>query len=50
VSSGREAKRVIEEGSKHDYREKLEKELAEIRESELWKAGTAVRNLRPKNT
>ena len=50
VASGREAKRVIEEGSKHDYREKLEKELAEIRESELWKAGTAVRNLRPKNT
>jgi ketol-acid reductoisomerase len=50
VASGREAKRVIEEGSKHDYREKLEKELAEIRESELWKAGSAVRNLRPKNT
>lgn len=49
VVSGREAKRVIEEGSKSDYREKLELELAEIRESELWKAGAAVRNLRPKN-
>jgi ketol-acid reductoisomerase len=48
VASGREAKRVIEEGSKADYREKLELELKEIRESELWQAGKAVRNLRPK--
>ena len=48
VSSGREAKRVIEEGSKSDYREKLEEELKEIRESELWQAGKAVRGLRPK--
>jgi ketol-acid reductoisomerase len=48
VSSGREAKRVIEEGSKSDYRENLELELKEIRESELWRAGAAVRKLRPK--
>jgi ketol-acid reductoisomerase len=48
VASGREAKRVIEEGSKPDYREKLEEELKEIRESELWQAGKAVRQLRPK--
>ena len=47
VSSGKEAARVIAEGSKSDYREKLEKELKEIRESELWKAGAAVRKLRP---
>lgn len=47
VSSGREAARVISEGSKADYREKLEKELKEIRESELWQAGAAVRKLRP---
>jgi ketol-acid reductoisomerase len=39
---------VIEEGSKPDYREKLEEELKEIRESELWLAGKAVRGLRPK--
>jgi ketol-acid reductoisomerase len=47
VSSGREAARVIAEGSKTDYREKLEVELKEIRESELWQAGAAVRKLRP---
>ncbi len=47
VSSGREAARVIAEGSKPDYREKLEVELKEIRESELWQAGAAVRKLRP---
>lgn len=48
VASGREAARVIQEGSRKDYREKLETELTEIRESELWKAGAAVRTLRPR--
>jgi ketol-acid reductoisomerase len=48
VSSGREAARVIKEGSKPDYREKLEAELKEIRESELWLTGAEVRKLRPK--
>jgi ketol-acid reductoisomerase len=48
VSSGREAARVIEMGSKPDYREKLEAELKEIRESELWLTGAEVRKLRPK--
>lgn len=48
VSSGREAARVIQEGSKPDYREKLEAELKEIRESELWLTGAEVRKLRPK--
>jgi ketol-acid reductoisomerase len=48
VSSGREAARVITEGSKKDYRKTLELELKEIRESELWQAGAAVRKLRPK--
>ena len=33
--------------SKPDYREKLAEELKEVRESELWQAGAAVRNLRP---
>src|ERR1700740_414099 len=47
VSSGKEAARVITEGSRADYREKLEKELKEINESELWQAGAAVRKLRP---
>lgn len=48
VASGKEAARVIAEGSKSDYREKLESELKEIRESELWKTGAEVRKLRPK--
>jgi ketol-acid reductoisomerase len=47
VASGKEAEIVIREGSKLDYREKLEQELKEIRESELWKTGSAVRKLRP---
>ena len=33
--------------SKPDYREKLAEELKELRESELWQAGAAVRSLRP---
>lgn len=49
VSSGREAARVIAEGSKVDYREKLNVELQEIRESELWKTGAEVRKLRPQS-
>jgi ketol-acid reductoisomerase len=32
-----------------DYREKLEKELDEWRDSEMWKAGATVRSLRPEN-
>lgn len=47
VSSGNEAKIVIEAGRKPDYREKLESELKELRESEMWKVGKQVRNLRP---
>lgn len=47
VASGKEAERVIAEGSKPAYRDNLEKELKEIRESELWQAGAAVRKLRP---
>lgn len=49
VASGREAKIVIEANQKTDYRERLEKELKEIRESELWQAGKQVRALRPEN-
>jgi hypothetical protein len=47
VASGQEAKRTIETCSKPDYREKLAEELKELRESELWQAGAAVRKLRP---
>lgn len=47
VSSGNEAKVVIEANSQPDYREKLDKELEELRNSELWQAGATVRSLRP---
>jgi len=47
VVTGKEAEIVIEANSKPDYREKLEVELAEIRDSELWQAGAQVRKLRP---
>lgn len=50
VSSGKEAERVISVSSKPDYRENLEKELTELRESEMWKTGAQVRKLRPENS
>lgn len=49
VEAGHETKRAIEENSKDDYRARLESELTEIRESELWQTGAAVRKLRPEN-
>ena len=49
VAAGREAQRSIDSNSKEDYREKLEVELAELRESEMWQAGSTVRQLRPEN-
>jgi len=49
VAAGKEAKRSIETNSQPDYREKLEKELAELHNSELWQAGKQVRKLRPEN-
>lgn len=48
VKDGRECKRVLESTGSSDYKEKLGKELKELRESELWQAGAAVRELRPK--
>lgn len=50
VAAGREAQRSIDSNSQPDYREKLEEELKELRESEMWKAGATVRQLRPENT
>ncbi|QIY90598.1 ketol-acid reductoisomerase [Chryseobacterium gallinarum] len=49
VAKGNEAQRSIDSNSKSDYREKLEAELAELRESEMWQAGKTVRSLRPEN-
>lgn len=39
VASGKEAEVVIKAGQKPDYRANLEKELKEIRDSELWQTG-----------
>lgn len=47
VSSGHEAKIVIDAGKDKNYREKLDAELKEMHDSELWRAGEAVRALRP---
>jgi len=47
VAEGDETRRVLEANSRKDYREQLEKELAEIAESEMWKAGQQIRALRP---
>ena len=47
VETGEEAQRSIDTNSQPDYREKLEAELSELRESEMWQAGQTVRSLRP---
>ncbi len=47
VVSGEETRIVLEANSADDYKEKLEVELREMRESEMWQAGAAVRSLRP---
>jgi len=47
VEKGKETRITIEANQKSDYRESLEKELDELRESEIWKTGKEVRKLRP---
>ena len=49
VADGTEAKIVLERNSQPDYREKLNAELAEMGNSEMWRAGDKVRELRPEN-
>jgi ketol-acid reductoisomerase len=49
VVDGEETRRVLEANSAPDYREKLDTELAAIKESEMWQTGTVVRSLRPEN-
>jgi ketol-acid reductoisomerase len=48
VKTGKETARVISSCSKPDYQKQLDKELAQIRDSEMWRAGAAVRSLRPR--
>jgi len=47
VKDGRECARVLESTGGVNYREELEKELKQMRESEIWQAGIQVRKLRP---
>ncbi len=47
VAKGEEARRAIDANSRPDYREKLDEELRELREAEMWKTGARVRKLRP---
>jgi ketol-acid reductoisomerase len=49
VLDGTETARVLDANSDPNYLDNLRAELAEIRESEMWRAGTAVRSLRPEN-
>ena len=47
VEKGIEAQKSIDSNSQPDYREKLEKELKDLRESEMWQTAETVRKLRP---
>jgi ketol-acid reductoisomerase len=47
VASGEETRIVLEANSAPDYRDRLDKELKELHDSEMWRAGAAVRSLRP---
>jgi len=49
VEDGTEAKIVLEKNSQPDYRQKLDAELACMRNSEMWQAGEKVRDLRPES-
>jgi ketol-acid reductoisomerase len=49
VLSGEETRRVLEANSAPDYREKLDKELDILKNSEMWRTGATVRSLRPEN-
>ncbi|MDX9811513.1 MAG: ketol-acid reductoisomerase [Bacteroidales bacterium] len=49
VRSGEECVRVLESTGSPDYKEKLNAELNELGNSEIWRTGASVRKLRPAN-
>jgi len=49
VKTGKETQRSLDFNSQSDYRQKYEAEMQEIRDLEIWRAGKAVRSLRPEN-
>jgi len=49
VAFGEETRIVLEANSAPDYKEKLDAELRQMHESEMWQTGAVVRSLRPEN-
>jgi ketol-acid reductoisomerase len=49
VKTGEETRIVLAANGSPSYKEELEAELKQMRESEMWQAGKAVRSLRPEN-
>jgi ketol-acid reductoisomerase len=47
VRNGSETRRSLEFNGRKTYREDLQKELDEIDNQEIWRAGKTVRQLRP---
>jgi len=47
VKDGKETKIVLESNSNPEYRKNLNNELAQLGDSEMWRAGKTVRSLRP---
>lgn len=50
VKTGAETRRVLTTCGKRNYKQLLDKELTALGESEMWRAGQAVRALRPKSS
>ena len=48
VKDGIETRRVLEFSADPNYKKRLQAELDELKNSEMWRAGAAVRSLRPK--
>ena len=48
VATGKETARVLKVCGAKNYQEALKKELNELGQSEIWRAGKATRALRPK--
>jgi len=50
VTDGTETKIVLDKNSQPNYREELDKELNAMKNSEMWKTGAKVRQLRPERS
>jgi len=48
VAGGEETRRVLTVCGRDDYPKRIAREMAEMRDSEMWRAGAATRALRPK--